>query len=382
MTLKRLALFTDTWVPQVNGVARTLDRLIDECHRRGIETLVLTPEDGSRRADGVARWPARPFWAYPQLRMATPSMKRARGILQAFAPDLVHIATPFGVGLSGRQAARALGLPLVSSYHTHFTAYLRHYGLQGLDAISWPFLRWFHNGGTRTFAPTRIVADELASHGFAGTRVWGRGIDTARFAPAHRSQALRATLGADDDSCVVLYVGRLAPEKGIDVAMAAMAPLLAAHPDRLRFVLVGDGPAEERLRASAPAGTVFAGRQEGRALAEYYASADVFLFPSTTETFGNVVLEAMASGLCVVSHNSGPTTEFAHRGTACPVDVRQPDALRRAITSVFLDVPVRRAIADAGRREAQQRGWAVIWDALFAEYEVVLDEACTLALSA
>lgn len=382
MPLQRLALFTDTWVPQVNGVARTLDRLIAECHRRRVETLVLTPEDGSGRTDGVTRWPARPFWAYPQLHMATPSMTRARGILQAFQPDLVHVATPFGVGLSGRQAARALQIPLVSSYHTHFTAYLRHYRLQGLDAVSWPFLRWFHNGGTRTFAPTRIVADELTAHGFQGARVWGRGIDTARFSPTHRSSALRTHLGCSEDSCIVLYVGRLAPEKGIDAAMTAMRPLLTSNPDRLRFVLVGDGPAEARLRESAPAGTIFAGRREGQALSEYYASADVFLFPSTTETFGNVVLEAMASGLCVVSHNEGPTTEFAHAGTACPVDVRDAEAMTRVLREV-IDAPShRRAIADGGRTEARQRGWSVIWDQLFADYDAVLDEAGVLAQSA
>jgi glycosyltransferase involved in cell wall biosynthesis len=349
MPLQRLAVCTDTWVPQVNG---------------------------------VARWPARPFWAYPQLHMATPSMTRARGILQAFAPDLVHVATPFGVGLSGRQAARALGVPLVSSYHTHFTAYLRHYGLQGLDAISWPFLRWFHNGGARTFAPTRIVADELAGHGFHGTRVWGRGIDTARFSPAHRSPALRSRLGCDDATTLVLYVGRLAPEKGIDVAMTALQPLLAAHRDRLRFVLVGDGPAEERLRASAPEGTVFAGRQEGQALAEHYASADVFLFPSTTETFGNVVLEAMASGLCVVSHHGGPTTEFAHAGTAYPVDVRDAAAMARAVGALLEAPQQRRTIGDAGRAEALRRGWGRVWDQLFAEYEAVVDTASAAVRSA
>lgn len=375
MPLQRLALFTDTWVPQVNGVARTLDRLIAECHRRGLETLVLTPEDGSARSAGVTHWPARPFWAYPQLHMATPSITRARGILQAFAPDLVHVATPFGVGLSGRQAARALGIPLVSSYHTHFTAYLRHYGLQPLDAVSWPFLRWFHNGGRRTFAPTRIVADELTAHGFQGTRVWGRGIDAERFSPTHRSTALREQLGCDDDTCLVLYVGRLAPEKGIDVAMAAMQPLLNAHGNRLRFVLVGDGPAEERLRAAAPTGTVFAGRQEGQQLAEYYASADLFLFPSTTETFGNVVLEAMASGLCVVAHHEGPTTEFAHAGTAYPVDVRVAAAIAQAVVTL-LEAPQRRhTIAEAGRAEAARRGWGVIWDRLFTEYAGVVEEA-------
>lgn len=297
LAIERLALFTDTWVPQVNGVARTLERLIDECHRRNIETLVITADDDSHQPSNIRQWPARPFRAYPQLHMALPSPARARKMLTDFQPSIVHLATPFGVGLSGRSAARRLGLPLVSSFHAHFTAYLQHYGLQGLDAVSWPFLRWFHNGGTRTFCPTHLVARELEGQGFDGVRVWGRGVDTQRFAPSHRSKALRERLGCDEDTCLVGYVGRLAPEKGIDVAMDAMAPLLAQHPDRLRFVLVGDGPAEQSLRARAPERVVFAGRLEGQRLAEHYASMDVFLFPSTTETFGNVQLEAMASGV-------------------------------------------------------------------------------------
>jgi phosphatidylinositol alpha 1,6-mannosyltransferase len=377
--LTRLALFTDTWVPQVNGVARTLDRLVAECERRGVEARVFTVADEAAVADAAARearrverWPARPFWAYPQLRMAAPSPSRARAALERFRPSLVHVATPFGLGLSGRQAARALGVPLVSSYHTHFTAYLAHYGLQGLDAVSWPFLRWFHNGGERTFVPTRDVARQLDGHGFAGVRLWGRGIDAHRFSPAHRSEALRASLGCQPDTLLVLYVGRLAPEKGVDVAMRAMAPVLQAAPHRVRFALVGDGPAEAALRAAAPAGVHFLGRLEGQPLAEAYASADVFLFPSTTETFGNVVLEAMASGLAVIAHASGATTEFAHEATALPVDVREADQLSAAVRTLLDDPARRRALADAGRREAEHRAWDRIWDALFAEYGDVL----------
>lgn len=379
--ITRLALFTDTWMPQVNGVARTLERLVSECHRRGIATMVVTPDDGSAEPSDApyqtARWPARPFWAYPQLHMATPSTTRARALLEDFRPDLVHVATPFGVGLSGRQAARALDLPLVSSYHTHFTAYLRHYRLQHLDAVAWPFLRWFHNGGRATFAPTQHVADQLSAQGFRGAAVWSRGIDTTRFHPGRRSLERRRALGVPDDALLCCYVGRLAPEKGIDVAIEALRPLLAAHPDRLRFLLVGDGPAEARLRASAPAGVLFAGRQEGAALAECYASSDVFVFPSVTETFGNVVLEAMASGLCVVSHHEGPTHEFAHRSTAYPVDVTSAKALRHAVLALMQDPTRRATLAAAAQQEAQRRDWPSVWDRLFADYTRVLQELHT-----
>jgi glycosyltransferase involved in cell wall biosynthesis len=238
--------------------------------------------------------------------------------------------------------------------------------------VAWPFLRWFHNGGRRTFVPTAAVAQELRAQQFEGVRVWGRGVDTARFSPAHRRAAWRAALGATDNTLVATYVGRLAPEKGLDVALAAVAPLLAAHPDRLRVAIVGDGPAEAALRANAPTGVTFLGRQEGQALAECYASSDVFLFPSTTETFGNVVLEAMASGLAVIAHDRGPTFEFAHHGNACPVDVRQPRAIRQALEELLDDRTRRRTLGEAGRAEAEARSWDRVWDTLFADYDDAL----------
>ena len=395
--LERLALFTDTFAPQVNGVARTLERLVAEGARRGVETLVITPADSSTRTPDprdnargastqgapadhtpsatpvVEHWPSRAFWAYPQLRLSAPSPARAREVLRRFQPTLVHAATPFGVGVSGRRAARALGVPFVSSYHTHFTAYLRHYRLSALDAVSWPFLRWFHNGGRRTFVPTHAVANELRAQSFTGVRVWGRGVDTTRFSPAHRSESWRESIGATPDTIVATYVGRLAPEKGLDVALQAVAPLLAEHGARLRVVLVGDGPAEAALRASAPPEVIFLGRREGAALAECYASSDVFLFPSTTETFGNVVLEAMASGLAVIADNRGPTYEFANHDTACPVDVRQPRAITEALGRLLVRPELRHALGAAGRREALARNWNRVWDTLFDDYADALD---------
>jgi len=378
VTLQRLALFTDTWVPQVNGVARTLDRLIVECQRRGIEALVVTPDDPAATpstAVEVVRWPSRAFWAYPHLRASAPSHGRARAVIERFQPTLLHAATPFGVGLAGRQAARVLGTPLVTSYHTHFSAYLQHYRMQGLNAVTWPFLKWFHNGGRRTFAPTRIVADELSGRGLENVMVWGRGVDTAQFSPTHRSTALREQLGCTPDTCLVSYVGRLAPEKGLETAMAALAPLLSDATRSVRVVLVGDGPAEDRLRSIAPPGVTFTGRLEGKALAALYASSDVFLFPSTTETFGNVVLEAMASGVAVIAHNDGPTTEFANEQTACTVDVRNVNALTAAIDALIRQPARRATLAAAARREAERREWPMVWNQLFDDYTMAISPA-------
>mgnify|MGYP002788636719 CR=1 FL=1 len=368
----RLAICTDTYLPQVNGVARTIDRLVHAVESRGGVVQVVTVADPDAEASAmVDRIAAVPFWAYPQLRVAAPAVLAARRALERFGPTLIHAATPFGIGLGARSAARQMGVPLVTSYHTHFSAYLAHYRLDALDAVSWPFLRWFHNSGLRTFAPTETVRQELVEQGFANTRVWSRGVDAARFAPQHRSAAWRASLGIGDDELVALYVGRLAPEKGIDVAVAAMHQVEQALPGRVRLVLTGDGPAEERVRATAPAGSIFTGRLDGAALSTMYASADLFVFPSATETFGNVVLEALASGLAVIAPDAGPTTEFAHVGTASLHVAGHADSLAARILVLATDDTARQRLARAGRQEALRHRWEAIFDQLVAEYHEV-----------
>ena len=192
----RLALFTDTALPQLNGVTRTLHRLVRTVQARGGEVLTLTTTDRDVIEDpAVRRYSSIPFWAYPQLRLAAPGRSAVMRELRDFEPTLVHAATPFGVGLAGRAAARRLGVPFVSSYHTSFSAYAEFYGLGSLAAPGWPYLRWFHNRGLRTYCPTRAVQDELEMHGLRNTRLWGRGVDTARFSPRHRHLRQRAPRG-------------------------------------------------------------------------------------------------------------------------------------------------------------------------------------------
>jgi glycosyltransferase involved in cell wall biosynthesis len=310
--------------------------------------------------------------------MTAPSRNRALDVIEHWKPNLIHAATEFGVGLGGLIAAREKRVPFVTSYHTHFTAYLRHYNLSALDAIGWPFLRWFHNAGRRTFAPSEIVRAELEQHGFQGTRVWSRGVDQARFHPSFRSRELRAQLGADDDTILVAYVGRLAPEKGIDVALDGMRIVLERHAaagsKKVAFALAGDGPAEERIRASAPAGTVFAGRLSGRALSEFYASADVFVFPSITETFGNVVLEAMASGLALVAPDWGATTELATTDTSLQFRATDPTALADRVEQLVNDPSLRQRLIAAALTSAATKTWDSIFDRLIADYREAMAE--------
>jgi glycosyltransferase involved in cell wall biosynthesis len=264
-----------------------------------------------------------------------------------------------------------LGVPLVTSYHTSFSEYLRHYGLTALDTVAWPYLRWFHNSGRRTYAPSRLVASQLEAQGFDGVRIWSRGVDPLRFHPRFRSREMRSAMGARGDELVVAYVGRLAPEKGVHTALEAMRAVMAEHGARVRFAIAGDGPDEARCRALAPEGTWFAGSLRGRVLSEFYASADLFVFPSTTETFGNVVLEAMASGVPVVAPDVGATLEMAHNATAALFRGGSVGSLGATIDALLHDHARRAELRAAGLAEAAARSWDAVWDGLIADYRAV-----------
>jgi glycosyltransferase involved in cell wall biosynthesis len=258
----------------------------------------------------------------------------------------------------------------MSSYHTSFSQYATLYGLGVLAAPGWTFLRWFHNGTSLTLCPTHAIRDELVGHGFHNVDIWTRGVDAHQFNPRWRSIALRAHWGADDDTTVITYVGRLAAEKGLDVALSAMRSI-AAERSNVTFVIGGDGPLAGHCREHAPPGTIFTGRMSAKVLSEAYASSDVFLFPSTTETFGNVALEAMASGLVVVGADVPQTREVVPND--CGVFFRPGDGDAMAIAVRRLlerpdDIAAKRRAAVA---TANARGWDAIFDRLEADYKRV-----------
>jgi glycosyltransferase involved in cell wall biosynthesis len=394
----RLALFSDTYPPQLNGVSRTLERLVAAVRARGGAVRVYTTTDpGAADAAGLSgdiwRRPSVPFWAYPQLRISAPVRGAAYTDLRAWRPTLIHAATPFGMGLAGRGCARALGVPLVTSYHTSFNEYAKFYRLGALSGSGWAYIRWFHNSGARTFVPTRAVMEELRRLRFHRLALWGRGVDTTRFNPAFRSPALRARLGADDDTVVVAYVGRLAAEKGLEVALGAMrelAPRAIRNGDPLRsdregrggrpriiFAVAGDGPYAQHCRRTAPPAPAvhFLGRLEGRALSELYASADLFIFPSATDTFGNVLLEAMASGVAVIGADVGPTRELLAAGGGITVPAGDAHAFADAIEGLTADPARRGAIARDGAIYAATCSWNHIFNDLITAYRDVIADA-------
>lgn len=314
----RIALVTETFPPEVNGVAMTLGRLAEGLRRRGHALQLVRPRQHAQELPAAREdfsellLAGLPLPRYPGLRFGLPAHGALKSAWRRQRPDVVHVATEGPLGWSALATARRLGLPASSSFHTNFDAYSTHYGLGWLRGSIEGYLRHFHNGGALTLVPTQSLAHRLASSGFRNLMVIARGVDTRLFNPQRRSEDLRRSWGATDATLVAAVVGRLAPEKNLDLATYAFESMRRIHPDA-RLVFVGDGPKKSALAARHPE-HVFAGMRHGEDLAAHYASADIFLLPSLTETFGNVTLEAMASGLGIVSYASAAAGELIDNG--------------------------------------------------------------------
>ena len=380
MTLVRLALFSDSYPPQLNGVALLLARLADAVRERGGAVRIFTTSDPAARPDpDISRWPSVAYWRYPEHRIALPNPWSVRRAVQEWAPTIVHAASPFGMGLAGRSAARSLGIPFVTSYHTNWLAYTGYYGLGALRGIAWPYLRWFHNGGARTYAPTHAIQDELTAHGVERTEIWGRGVDANLFHPRFRSAALRAQLGVAEDALLAIYVGRLSAEKGLGVALTGMHAVQRGARTRVVCAIAGDGPYADQYRAMAPPGTHFVGRLSGQELSTFYASADLFLFPSVTDTFGNVLLEAMASGVPAVGADVGPTRELLAGGRGVTFPQGDEAAFAAQVIALADDPDRRRALAEAAFAHAARSTWERVFDDLMADYARVIAGSASAA---
>lgn len=314
----RLAIVTETYPPEVNGVAQTIAKVVEGLSEAGHAITLVRPSQGEANAPSPGSSVREvfvtgvPIPKYGQLKMGLPAMNRLTRLWRKERPDVVHIVTEGPLGLSALAAARRLRLPVASEFRTNFHTYCAHYGVGWLGRPIMAYLRWFHNRTGCTMVPTRALADELATKGFINLQVVARGVDTRQFDPAKRCDALRQSWGATPDSLVVLYVGRLAEEKNLPVLLAAFERIRRARPDS-KLVLVGNGPAREDLERRCPH-AVFAGIRKGEALARHYASGDLFLFPSLTETFGNVTPEAMASGLGVVAFDHAAAGQLIRSG--------------------------------------------------------------------
>lgn len=314
----RIAIVTETYPPEINGVAMTLGRLIHGLRQQGHSIQLVRPrqqgdaENTPQDDDDQILVRGIPIPRYSGLQFGLPAGRRLQAAWCNNPPDIVHIVTEGPLGMSALKAARKLGLPLTSSFHTNFHRYSKHYGFGWLRGIIAAHLRKLHNRTAATFVPTQALAAELGADGFKDLRVMARGVDTTLFSPARRSETLRRQWGLDEQNLAVLYVGRLAAEKNLRVVVEAFNALSASRPDA-KLIFVGDGPMTEKLRQQCP-NAVFCGSRRGEDLAAHYASGDLFLFPSLTETFGNVTTEALASGLCVLAYAHAAAAEVISSG--------------------------------------------------------------------
>lgn len=361
----RMAVVTETYAPEVNGVAITAARFVEGLRRRGHRIQLIRPRQSPAEVPGTdirmetVLTRGIPIPGYPQLKMGLPSQRRLHRLWSEHRPDVVHIVTEGPLGWSALQAATKLGLPTVSDFRTNFHAYSQHYGVGWLRTTVLGYLRSFHNRTLTTLVPTEAMRSTLEADGFRHVRVIARGVDTEVFSPSHRSIGLRTLWGARGSDPVVIHMGRLAPEKDPDVVAGTFDAIREKVPSA-RFVVVGDGPSRARMERRIPY-AAFSGMQRGLDLARHIASGDIFIFPSRTETYGNVTVEAMACGLAVVAFDYGAAHQHirhGRNGLLAPLHDRQ--GFIDLATDAAANVARARDLGTRAAADAQRLDWGGI----------------------
>lgn len=372
----KLSLVTDTCLPEINGVTTVLARMREGLRSRGHQVQVIAPRypDPGPDDEGVVRRASIPCPGYASVRLSWPWSRRVPAALDAHRPDLVHVVTEGPIGAIGRRWALANGVPLVTSFHTDFPRYAARYlGSWAVEPVR-AHLRRFHAPAAHTQTPSASTRDELLALGLPRPVVWGRGVDSGAFTPTRRSEARRAAAGAAG-RIVVLHVGRLAVEKDVDTMTACFRLLHGRFGRRLAFQVAGDGPRAAEVRAALPF-AAHAGFLPRESLADLYADADLFVFPSPTETCGLVALEAMSAGLPVVAADQGGVGENVRSGiNGLLVGAGDPAAFADAVAGLVADPGRRSAMAQAARAFAVARDWERELDALEPLYDSALRPA-------
>lgn len=379
----RIAYFTDTYAPEINGVSRTLQRLVFYLEKTGHEVMVFAPAyKGEPNSANVVRFPGiTPHLFSPNSCLAVPSYVLVSKKIQEFQPDLIHVLTEFGIGHAGVRAAKDFGIPLVTSYHTNYDIYLKHYHLSYLELPVKLYLKNFHTQALLNLCPSMDTLEQLRQQGYTHLDIWSRGIDAHRFSPAFRSVAFRTEQGVGE-KFVFLYVGRISVEKGLDQLIKAIPAIYAQSGGRAAFWFVGDGPFLEKLQEADLPGTTLFGFQSGVALSRIYASADAFVFPSATETFGNVLLEAMASGLPVICTDRGGIRDYTrHMENALVYPYENVTELTGCMYQMMEDDVLRQRLVQNGLNTAAGRSWEQIWQRLMTSYQKAMMSAAALQLA-
>ena len=373
----RIAVVTETWPPEVNGVAMTLAKLVQGLSHRNHDVQLIRPRQtktDSPMSDSSLEevlMRGMPIPRYPELKLGLPSKKTLVKTWTLRRPDVVHIATEGPLGWSALQAAKVLKLPVTSDFRTNFQSYSKHYGVGWLRKPIVAYLRKFHNATACTMVPTRELMRTLSQNGFANLKVVSRGVDTKLFNISKRDTSLRSSWGATDDTKVLISVGRMAPEKNLDQVLKTYEALKVTGL-AFKLVMVGDGPLKEQFQKRYPE-IIFPGMLSQSNLAAYYASSDLFIFPSQTETFGNVTLEALASGIPVLAFDCAAARDWVQTGVnGWLVAENNPEGFADQAVTIFNSKDLLGQITQSTRQQVVHLDWdqiaeqveSVFWDAI------------------
>lgn len=373
--MMRIAIFSDTYAPEINGVAKTLKRYTNYLEERGIEYKLFVPESSTPvpTVPQVERFTSIPFVLYPECRIALPNPLQIKQTLEDFRPSLIHIATPFNLGLFGLHYGKKHGIPMVASYHTHFDDYLDYYHLTFLHKWIWMYMTWFHRSFEKVYVPSQSTKDKLLDQQIHDNiEIWGRGVDQTFFAPVKRSAHVRSKYSIKEKN-ILLYVGRIAPEKDIHVVLDTFRNLPKHVKKETHLLLVGDGPLFKQLSEQKHEQITWTGFMEGNELAEVYASSNAFIFPSPTETFGNVVLEAQSSGLPVIGAKAGGVQHLINHGVnGYLCEEKNTKEFVKYASIILEDQLLQEKLSENARKFALSQSWEQILSTLFSSFQDVI----------
>ncbi len=354
----RIAFFTESLYPNTDGVSHTFNHLIQTLEKEKIDYRFYSPfkpENNVFWASKVRKMYSVPFPLYAQYKVSIPIIDNPREDLDRFNPDIIHVAAPTLLSLYAIRYAKKRSRPVVASYHTHWVPYFSYYGFKAMERLGWQILRWFHNKCSVTYAPTRSALRILKRAGIKHLELWERGIDLEHFCPQYRNEDLRKKISPNLDP-VLLFVGRLVKEKDIDDLVQANK-ILQTRDYRFKMVFVGNGPMLDDVKRELPE-AYCAGYLDGEALSEMYASSDIFVFPSTTETFGNVVQEAFASGLPAIGVRKGGVMDLITDGyNGLLAKPNHPQNLASHIATLLKDGSLREKMSQHALDSVADRSW-------------------------
>jgi glycosyltransferase involved in cell wall biosynthesis len=371
----RVAYFADSLPPKTDGVARTIAQLVNTLHEEQLEYHLFSPfkpDDQYFWKKNVDQVFSVPLFLYSDYRIGLPSSHRVYDQLDSFKPNIIHVTSPTYLGQLGLKYGQRRGIPVVSSYHTHFVSYFKYYGFQRFESLGWQILKKFYNQFDCVYVPSPSTAQELEERGFENIELWQRGIDLSSFSPNKLNPKLKQKLSPTQDP-ILLFVGRLVQEKDL-YDLIKVDRILKMQKKKYEIVIVGDGPMRLQLEKELP-DAHFTGWLHGEQLSEIYASSDIFVFPSTTETFGNVILEAYASGLPVVCVNEGGVVDLIMDGyTGFITEAKNPKDIAEKVNILLSNPDLRKKYADNAQKYAATFSWSKINRKLISSYRQLIFE--------